>query len=223
MIRTSVLVVVLAVALGGAAVGTSHVAGQADEPVVTVDLGAIEGATVCAQQFAPDTNGIVIRSDDGNVTIHLDGTRRVELGEPRSSEGAIVLRTDRRNETLNDLAAAEECFTARRTDIVVDARSVELRSLSVTEYAVEVGSKSDVPVPTPFDPPHESDGEDGGNETDTRGNEPDSRVDETDGQGNESDGTPSDSAGDPISNDSDGWSTNASGLVGSGLRALRPQ
>ncbi|RZH67147.1 hypothetical protein [Natrinema altunense] len=192
MIRTGTLAVVLAVALGGAVVGPSHVAGQTDDRALTVDLDGIDGATVCVQQLTPETNRVVVRSGGENVTIYLDETRRVELGETRSSAGAIVLRTDRRNETLNDLAAAEECFAAQRTDVVVDVRSVELRNLAVTGYGVEVGPQSDIPAPVPFDPPYESDGQGGtgdnrSNETDHRGNETDHQDNETDHRGNETD------------------------------------
>ncbi|QCW02935.1 hypothetical protein [Natrinema pallidum] len=223
MIRTGTLAVVLAVALGGAVVGPIHVAGQTDERALTVDLDGIDGATVCVQQPTPDTNRVVVRSGGENVTIYLDETGRVELEETRSAAGTIVLRTDRRNETLNDLAAAEECFTAQRTDVVVDVRSVELRNLAVTGYGVEVGPQRDIPTPVPFDPPYESDGQGGnetdnqGNETDNQGNETDHRPGENDRQGNESDGdhpdsehdsSPGDSVGDSPSNDSESEHSN---------------
>ncbi|OAQ51626.1 hypothetical protein HTG_16340 [Natrinema mahii] len=211
MIRAGALAVVVAVALGGVLVGPSHVAGQADGKAVTVDLGTVEGATVCVQQLSSDTNRIVVRGDDGNVTIHFDETRRVELEETRSAEGEIVLRTDRRNETLNDLAAAEECFTAQRTDVVVDARSVELRNLSVAGYTVEVGPERDVPAPIPFDPPHDiggqNDGGDREDEAESRSNETDRSANESVG-GNESVGEGTESAGgnesDSIDNENDG-------------------
>ncbi|OLZ39995.1 hypothetical protein A6E15_02915 [Natrinema saccharevitans] len=210
MIRAGTLAVVVAVAPGGALVGPSHVAGQADGQTITGDLGTAEGATVCVERLTSDTNRIVVRNEDGNVTIHLDETRRVELGETRSAEGEIVLRTDRRNATLNDLAAAEECFTAQRTDVVVDARSVELRNFSVAGYTVDVGPKRDVPEPIPFDPPQETDGQGDGDdrssETGSRSNETDDLADENDGSGNESDDTTSDSVGDQPSNESDSGS-----------------
>ncbi|ELY81263.1 hypothetical protein [Natrinema gari] len=216
MIRTGTLAVVLAVALGGAVVGSTHVTGQTDERDLTVDLDGIDGATVCVQQLTSDTNRVVVRSGGENVTIYLDETRRVDLGETRSSAGAIVLRTDRRNATLNDLAAAEECFTAQRTDVVVDVRSVELQNLAVTGYGVEVGPQSDIPAPAPFDPPHESNGQGGNgdnrsNETDHRGNETDHRGNETNDQGNETDRRPGEtdrqddeSDGDPRETERDG-------------------
>lgn len=206
MIRAGALAVVVAVALGGALVGPSHVAGQADGQAVTVDLGTVEGATVCVERLTSDTNRIVVRNDDGNVTIHLDETRRVQLGETRSAEGEIVLRTDRRNETLNDLAAAEECFTAQRTDVVVDARSVELRNFSVAGYTVDVGPKRDVPAPIPFDPPQETDGQgdgdDRGSETGSRSNETDRPANESGIIGNESNSLPDES--DRVDNEIDG-------------------
>ncbi|AGB30716.1 hypothetical protein C488_03891 [Natrinema pellirubrum DSM 15624] len=200
----AIVVVVVAVALGGVMVGPSHVAGQADEQAITVDLGTVEGATVCVQQLSSDTNRIVVRGDDGNVTIHFDETRRVELEETRSAEGEIVLRTGRQNEALNDLAAGEECFTAQQTDVVVDARSVELRNRSVTGYTVEVGPERDVPAPAPFDPPHDiggqNDGGDREDETESRNNETDRSANESVG-GNESVGEGNESVGGVTEND----------------------
>lgn len=146
--RTKTLVVATLVLVGSAVAGVGAVPAAAqtdDDPVVTVEIGALEGATLCAQQVATDTNRLIVRDaayDD--ITIYLDENRRIELEQTRSN-ATMILHTDRGDGPIDRLADRGECLRTDRTDAVVTAAAITTRGLSVDRYAVEVGSNGAVP------------------------------------------------------------------------------
>ncbi|WP_436345035.1 hypothetical protein [Natronorubrum sp. FCH18a] len=154
MTRTRSLLAAALVVLGSpvAGVGVAPAAAQEDaRESVTLELGDIEGATVCVQQLASDTNQVVIR-DAGyeDVTIYLDENRRVEL-EQTQSDATMILHTDRQNEGLNDLSEVGDCLTTDETNAVVDANSVSVQGLAASGYTIEVGSNGEIPETGGFD------------------------------------------------------------------------
>lgn len=155
MSRIITVFVVLIVVLSGTAVmvGTGPAIAQesdgGDDGITPVELGAVEGATICAEQVDSDVNRLTIEGGTyEDITAYLGENARMDLSQTEA-DSTLILHTDRQDENINLLAESEECISADQQDVVVNAYSFHPNGLTVTGYSVQAGHDviEDVPEP----------------------------------------------------------------------------